>query len=133
MAFVYVSHILAREPVTIEPEAGVCEAARKMKENGVGSLVVVKDGEIVGIVTERDVTYKAAARCDCSLKVEDIMTRRVITIKSTASIAEAARLMIDLGIRHLPVVDDTGRLVGVVSLRDLARAIWGMREAPSTP
>ena len=137
MAVIYVENLVSRRPVTITPDRSVCEAAELMRREGVGSLIVVDpEGRLAGILTERDLAYRVVAgRCSCDVRVGEVMTprERLVTVEPGTSIAEAARIMIDVGVRHLPVVTRDGELVGVVSLRDLARAIWGMHEAPSTP
>ncbi len=134
---IYIGNLVSRMPVTVTADRSVCDAAEIMRREGVGSLLVVdSEGRLAGILTERDLAYRVvASRCSCDVRVGEVMTprERLVTVEPGTSIAEAARIMIDVGVRHLPVVTREGRLVGVVSLRDLARAIWGMHEAPSTP
>ena len=135
MALVRVGDLLGRNVVSIKPSSTVAEAARLMRDNRVGSVLVLDESErLVGILTERDIVYKVVAEGkDPETLVEEVMTRDILTIREEATIAEAARLMIGMNIRHLPVVDARGRVVGVISLRDLARAIWGSYEPPMTP
>jgi len=135
LALVRVGDLLGRNVVSIKPSSTVAEAARLMRDNRVGSVLVLDESErLVGILTERDIVYKVVAEGkDPETLVEEVMTRDILTIREEATIAEAARLMIGMNIRHLPVVDARGRVVGVISLRDLARAIWGSYEPPMTP
>ncbi len=135
MAVVTVGGLITRSLVSVRPDSTVREAARLMRENRVGSVVVLDEaGRLAGILTERDIAYRVVAEGrSYDTLVGEVMTRDVITIREDATIAEAARLMIGLGVRHLPVVDVNGRVIGVVSLRDLARAIWGSYEPPMTP
>jgi len=135
VAVVTVGGLITRSLVSVRPDSTVREAARLMRENRVGSVVVLDEaGRLAGILTERDIAYRVVAEGrSYDTLVGEVMTRDVITIREDATIAEAARLMIGLGVRHLPVVDVNGRVIGVVSLRDLARAIWGSYEPPMTP
>jgi CBS domain-containing protein len=98
----------------------VYEVAVKMKENNVGSIPIVDGSRIVGVITDRDIVTRCVAeKHPASSKVEDIMSRDLITIGPEADVSEAAHLMAENQIRRLPVVEgDT--LVGMVSLGDFA-------------
>lgn len=135
MVAVLVSHIMSVSPVTVKPDDTVEHAAKLMRSLGIGSVVVVDERErVVGLLTERDIVYRVVAEArPPDTRVSEVMTVGVVTIKPEAPISEAARLMISMGIRHLVVVDEAGRPVGVVSLRDLARAVWGSPGVPITP
>ncbi len=123
---VYVANVMSHRVVTIEPEATVAQAASKMRENEVDALIVVEDNKPIGIITERDLVYRVLAeQRDLSTKVREVMTKGLITIKTHTTLGEAARLMLDHGIRHLPVTDEEGNLVGMLSMRDIVRAVWG--------
>ena len=91
-----------------------------MAERGVGAVVVLEGDAIAAILTERDVMKAVAAGKDGSAAVTDWMTRHPDTIESDDTTDHAASLMIHGGFRHLPVVDD-GKVVGIVSIRDLMR------------
>lgn len=109
--------------VTIRPDATVGEAARILKDEKIGALVVSLDGAAVeGIISERDITYGLAEHLTAlpSLPVSALMSRNVITCSAEDSIAEASRIMSWRGFRHLPVVTD-GKLMGVISMRDVLR------------
>jgi len=108
-----------RKLVVAAPEASVGEAARLMAENKVGAVLVVKQGRLVGIFTERDAVYRVmAARRDMdTTRVEDVMTREPKTVAPEESFGYALLLMHENGFRHAPVVED-GRPVGVVSARN---------------
>jgi len=134
LALVTVSSILGRSVVSVKPDATVGEAAKLMRDHRVGSVLVMEGERLVGIVTERDMAYRVLAEGrGPETPVREVMTSDVVTIRDSATLAEAARLMLGLGIRHLPVVDNRGKVIGVVSLRDLAKAIWGSYEPPMTP
>ncbi|OIU72642.1 CBS domain-containing protein [Rossellomorea aquimaris] len=98
----------------------VYEVAVKMKEYNVGSIPIVDGDKIVGVITDRDIVTRCVAeKHPASSKVEDIMSKELITITPDSNAAQAAKLMADKQIRRLPVVEG-GRLVGVVSLGDFA-------------
>ncbi|MEL3972292.1 CBS domain-containing protein [Rossellomorea oryzaecorticis] len=98
----------------------VFEVAVKMKEYNVGSIPIVDGEKIVGVITDRDIVTRCIAeKHPASSKVEDIMSRELITIGGDADAVQAAQLMADKQIRRLPVVEGD-RLVGIVSLGDFA-------------
>ncbi len=110
---------LKKEPVTISPDASLREAARLMKEHGIGFLPVVDEaGNLVGVLSERDITYAFGEGRENS-KVSDVMRRNVIKVREDNTVAMAARLLSEYGIRHLVVVDREGKLKGVFSIKDL--------------
>jgi len=106
--------------VTVSPMTSVREAARIMYENGVGSVLVVgEDGRLQGIFTERDLVRVIATNKDLNKPVKEFMTKNVETLKPNDSMWKALEIMINLGIRHIPILDDNGRPIGVVGMRDL--------------
>lgn len=109
--------------MTVAPGATVAEAATVMGGHHVGSAIVLEDGRLAGIFTERDILRALASDFDAAgHTVEQWMTRDPFTIGPSTSVAEARDAMLDRGFRHLPVVDEDG-VLGIVSLRDLtARA-----------
>jgi CBS domain-containing protein len=106
--------------VTISPEQTVVEGARLMNEQGIGGLLVVEDGELIGVFTERDVLRRVVAeRVDpATTPIREVMTPDPITCSPETFLDECRSLMTERRIRHLPVVgkDD---LVGVVTIGDL--------------
>lgn len=135
MALVTVGEIVSRHVVSVKPSMTVREASAIMREHRIGSVLVMDESEnLLGILTERDIVYRVVAEGkDPETLVEEVMTRDIITVREDATLAEAARMMLGFGVRHLPVVDRSGRVIGVISLRDLAKAIWGSYEPPMTP
>jgi CBS domain-containing protein/Tfp pilus assembly protein PilZ len=113
---------MSAEVRTIDGTETIRAAARKMQEHAVGSLLILKNGKEVGIVTRTDMTHKVVAEgIDPETRpVESIMTSPLIFIDSEASIEEADALMNEKQVRHL-VVTENGRVAGVVSVRDF---IW---------
>jgi len=110
--------------ISIKPDASVLDAIVLMAEKGIGSLVVMTDGELRGIVTERDYARKVILKGRASDKtpVADIMTSDVTTVTSAMTANKCMELMTQIRCRHLPVVDD-GELVGMISIGDLVQAI----------
>ncbi|MGD0424165.1 MAG: CBS domain-containing protein [Candidatus Bathyarchaeia archaeon] len=113
--------IITRPLVSITSGGTVLEAARMMVENNLGLLVVCdpKDNGLRGVVSERDIIRSVAAGKDATMKVESISTPNVVTVKWNSEIADAAKAMNKHRIRHVVVVDDASKPVGVVSMRDL--------------
>ena len=121
-----VRELMTSDVLTVDPSDTIGETAQKMVERGVSSAVVSDFGNLIGIVTERDLTRAVAGRVHTSeARVREWMTPDPITLTSEASAAEAAKIMLDNGFRHVPIVDE-GRAVGIVSIRDVAR--WSTEE-----
>ena len=111
--------ISGQKTLCLAPTVTVSEAAKRMKEQKVGSAMVVADGRLAGIFTERDALMRvlAAGLDAAATPLSAVMTAELVTIDAKASLMEALRLMHDGGFRHVPVVED-GRPVGIVSIRD---------------
>jgi len=122
-----VGDIMHTDVKTADAEDTFADVAKTMRTNGISSVVVLEGKKLAGIVTERDIVNLVAAGGDPhSVKVVHGMTRRdLITVGPKTDINEAAELMVDRNIRHLPVVD-RARVVGVVSIRDLTK--WAAEE-----
>ena len=107
-----------RKLVVAPPDASVDDAARLMKEARVGAVLIVEQGHLVGIFTERDAVCRVlAARRDSLLtQVAEVMTRDPVTVSPDETFGYALLLMHDNGFRHAPVVEN-GRPIGVVSMR----------------
>ena len=106
----------------IEADASVFEAVRRMVGANVGSLLVLEDGEVAGIVTERDYLRRCALeeRTDRETPVREIMSSPLVVATPETTVDECMALMTDRRIRHLPVVDE-GEIVGLVSIGDLVK------------
>ena len=111
---------MTRELLTIEPDAPLTEAAKRMASRGVGAIVVLEGDRLAGIITERDILKAVAGGLSEDARVTDWMTRHPETIEPDEDTDQAAALMIHGGFRHLPVVD-VQRVVGILSIRDLMR------------
>jgi CBS domain-containing protein len=116
-----VKEIMTREVCTARKDDSLLSASKRMIEFGVGSVVVIEDGKPIGIVTEKDILYKVVAKnkLPSKVKLEEIMSTPLITVKPTTSLREAADIMRKRGIRRLPVVNNNGELVGIVTDNDI--------------
>lgn len=115
-----VSDVMTNASITDSASDTIKAAASLMWAQQTGSLVVVDGDELLGIITERDVMKAVARGLDPGEgTVDDVMTRDVVTVTPDTSLYEVARLMAARWIRHLPVVDDNGGILGMVSQRDL--------------
>ena len=121
-----VKDIMTKNVVTVEPEDRALNAAVKMREKGVGALMVVSKGSPVGILTERDLVRKviAAKKDPKSTRVADIMSKPLVTTAPNTSVREAAKKMMINDVRRLPVVA-SGKLVGIITAADLAKNLAG--------
>jgi CBS domain-containing protein len=110
------SHVLS-----IGPDATVLDAALLMNEHKVGSLLVKSAGRLVGIITERDLLQRVMAqrRDQAEAVVADVMTAELACCRPETTVDEARAVMKNRRIRHLPVLDDDDRLLGLVSIGDL--------------
>ena len=113
---------------SVAPGAAVLEAIRAMAEHQVGALLVMEDETLAGIVSERDYARKVIllGRSSADTPVRDIMTSAVITVQPDTTVDKCMQLMTDRHVRHLPVVDG-GRVVGMVSIGDLVKAVIAER------
>jgi CBS domain-containing protein len=111
--------IMASPPVVISDKARMSEAAKLMCEKRIGSVLVVDEsGKLIGIVTERDLACAVAKKCE-DAPIWGVMTESPVTVKPETPVEEVVRIMGELGVRHMPVVDDEGKPIGVISIRDI--------------
>jgi Predicted signal-transduction protein containing cAMP-binding and CBS domains len=107
--------------VTASSDTKILEVAKKMSNFNVGSVVILDNEKIVGIVTERDIVRAISKGIGLDEKVSVIMTKNPITILYDEYINKASLIMNENNIRHLPVVNKQGQLVGMLSMRDIAK------------
>ena len=122
-----VNHLLDNKGhyvVSVAPEASVFDAIKLMADKAVGSLIVMQDDELVGIITERDYARKVIlkGRSSSTTTVAEIMTENVLTTSDSHTVKDCMELMTEKRIRHLPVLEDD-RVIGVISIGDLVQAI----------
>jgi CBS domain-containing protein len=108
----------------IHPDASVFDALKMMAENNIGSLVVLEDGKLVGVITERHYAREIVLKGRTSLGtlVRDIMSTKVIYARPDQSVEECMAVMTARAVRHLPVLEGA-RLVGIVSIGDMVKSV----------
>jgi CBS domain-containing protein len=126
---ILVRHAMTEAPQTISPDMNAQDAAGLMRSEDVGVLPVVKDAELVGLITDRDLVVRVLAdrQNPLEVRVGDIATRSPITVTPDTKLSEARELMEKHQIRRLPVMK-SDRLVGILSLGDVAWADASRRE-----
>jgi CBS domain-containing protein len=121
-----VQEIMTKDPIVCSPQDSIQQAARLMKEQDVGSLPVVrdqKDRKIVGILTDRDIVISVVAdgKDATTIRVDACMTKSDIAVcRAQDDLSKAVELMKSKQVRRIPVVDDQGRCVGIISQADIA-------------
>ena len=118
-----VQEAMTSNPTAITPDTTVQEAARLMKSEDVGALPVVENGRLTCVVTDRDLAIRGVAEgLTVDTPVSELASKNVVTIDPQQSLEDAARLMAEHQVRRLPVVEEDGRLVGVLAQADVAQA-----------
>ena len=117
-----IQEAMTPNPTTIKATTAAQEAARTMKSEDVGSLPIVEGDKLVGVVTDRDLAIRIVAEGrGTDTTVGEIASKGVVTVDPEQSIDEAARLMAEHQVRRLPVVEEDGRLVGILAQADIAQ------------
>lgn len=109
---------------TVSPDALITDVAKMMKDGDFGVVPVCRQTDVIGMVTDRDIVVRAVAvaRDIANCRVQDVMTtEEVVSCKETDDVEDVARLMSERQVRRIVVLDDAGKLTGIVSLGDLAR------------
>ena len=117
-----VNEIITHDPEVIRPETALIEAAQKMKSLDIGMLPICDGDRLVGVITDRDITVRGVAQGydPKTARVQEVMTPEVIYCFDDEDVKEAAKKMEEKQVRRLPVLNREKRLVGIVSLGDLA-------------
>jgi CBS domain-containing protein len=117
-----IQEAMTSNPTTASPDTTAAEAAQIMKSEDIGSLPITEDGKLVGVVTDRDLAIRVLAEGKgVDTPVGEIASKDVVTIDPQQSLEEAARLMAEHQVRRLPVVEEDGRLVGILAQADIAQ------------
>ncbi len=119
------SEVMTREPACCEPGASIVEVASTMKREDVGSVPVVEsheDKKLIGIVTDRDLVVKVLAGGSAvdRATVRDAMTANPASCRENDDVTKAVQLMSERQVRRMPIVDDSGRLTGIIAQADVA-------------
>jgi CBS domain-containing protein len=130
--------VMTADPHTVKADATLEDAAREMKADDIGAVLVEDGGQVSGILTDRDIVVRAIAegRDPSSTKVGDVATRDVKTLSPDSSVEDAIKIVREQHVRRIPVVKD-GRPAGIVSIGDLAierdsdSALADISQAPS--
>ncbi len=117
-----VRDVMTSDPRSVEPSTTVADAAQLLKSQDVGSLPIVEDGRLLGMLTDRDIVLRVVAegKDPQATHVGDVASRALVTVDPQQSLEEALRLMAKHQVRRLPVVEEDGRLVGIVAQADVA-------------
>ena len=119
----HLTDVMRRELIEVAPEDTLGEVAERMSEANVGAVIVKDYGRLIGILTERDMLKAMAARVHTSeARVRQWMTEDPITASADTDVEDAARTMLEHGFRHLPVLDESGQVTGIASLRRVVAA-----------
>lgn len=129
--------VMTENPVTMPDDASIVDAAKAMKDKNIGDVIVTSNGDMCGIVTDRDIVVRAVAKGGdgTSMKLGDICSKDPVALQPDANVGEAIKVMREKAIRRVPVVEN-GKAIGIVSLGDLAEerepksALADISEAP---
>jgi CBS domain-containing protein len=125
-----VRELMTESPRTVPPDASAVDAAKVMQNEDAGVVPIVEDdGRLVGVVTDRDIALRVVAegREPDSTKVAEIASQNLATVDPQQDIDEALRLMAEHQVRRLPVVEEDGKLVGILAQADVARHLDASR------
>jgi CBS domain-containing protein len=118
-----IQEVMTSDPRSVSPDAPVADASRIMRDEDTGIVPIVEDGKRIGTITDRDIVVRliAEGRDASSATVRDIASTDLVTVDPQQDLDEALRLMAQHQVRRLPVVEEDGRLVGILSQADVAR------------
>jgi CBS domain-containing protein len=120
-----IKDVMCKDIVSVSPDVSINEAAKKMRESKCGTVAVLENDQLVGLLNDRQITINvvAAGRNPSRVRVGDVMTKRLVTSTPDMDIIQAAKIMGKLHYRRLPVVDRQHHLQGIVSISDLSRPL----------
>ncbi|GAB6947422.1 hypothetical protein JCM16161A_15520 [Vulcanisaeta sp. JCM 16161] len=125
MAIPRVRDVMKEVPITVRDDEPLTKVIKIMNERNIGSIIITdEEGKAIGVFTERDLLRLVANNISLdALTVGDVMTRNVIVVEEDASLIKAVHIMAKHGIRHLPIIDEGGKVIGIISIRDAAIAL----------
>jgi len=117
-----IQDVMTDSPCTVNLTMPIAAAARAMRENDIGDIIVLDGDRLYGILTDRDIVVRGLAedKDPGTTAVGEICSRELTTVQPTDSVGSAVRLMRERALRRLPVVDERGSVIGIVSIGDLA-------------
>jgi CBS domain-containing protein len=117
--------LMTRSPRTVDTGSSAVDAARLMRDEDVGLIPIVESDRLVGTVTDRDIAVRVVAegKSPEKTRVADVASRELVTIDPDQDVEEAMRLMAKHQVRRLPVVEEDGKLVGIVAQADIAKHV----------
>jgi CBS domain-containing protein len=125
--------IMTATVTTANREMSLQEVAVLMKDGDMGSLPIIENGILAGIVTDRDIVVRAIANgLSAETKIGEVMTTEIFSVKPGDFVFEAIRIMGDKQIRRVPVVEESGELAGIISMADIALEMEDEREIAET-
>ncbi len=135
---------MAADPIVVDENTSIMKATQLMKEHGIRRVPVVKGGKIVGIVSDRDIKEAAPSKATSldvhelyyllsEIKIKDIMTPRPITLRENDSVEKAAVIMLENRISGMPVVDEEGRVLGMITQTDIFKVMISISGAYRSP
>jgi len=118
-----IKDVMSSDPCTIDADKSVAYAAKMMREEDVGLAPIVEGDKLIGMLTDRDIAIRVVAegKDPDQVTVREVASKQVVTVDPQQDLAEALRIMAKHQVRRLPVVEEDGRLVGVVAQADVAR------------
>lgn len=118
-----IQEAMTPNPTSVSPDTTAGEAAQMMKAENIGSLPIVEDDRLIGVITDRDIAIRIVAEGrDTDTTVGEIASKDVVTVDPEQSLEEAARLMAEHQVRRLPVVEEDGRVIGILAQADVAQS-----------
>lgn len=134
-----ISDLVLREPIVVDPSTTVFDAVQAMRKHHIGCVLVLSQGKLVGIFTERDVLKRVVFHDeDQSMLVASVMTKNPETLEANQSMAFALNKMCVGGYRHIPIVEPKGKVIGVLSVQDIVAFLvdlfpTGILNLPTSP
>jgi signal-transduction protein with cAMP-binding, CBS, and nucleotidyltransferase domain len=113
--------VMTDHPVCLDVQTSVIEAAQRMRDDGIGDVIVIEDGKVCGILTDRDIVVRGVAESGDlhEMHIGDVCSRDLLSLSPEDDVHEAVRVMEEKAVRRVPLVED-GQPVGIVSIGDLA-------------
>ncbi|MFA7398000.1 MAG: CBS domain-containing protein [Crenarchaeota archaeon] len=122
-----VSHLMIKDFIRSRKEASIHDVVKSMFEKHVGSVVILDETEkAVGIFTERDIIRVVAQNIPLNWNVEKVMTKNVYTVPEDVPFKDARQIILERKVRHLPVTDSEGKVVGLISIRQVYQELFEM-------